>query len=152
MKRLLYIILFIVALTGCAKDKIFDHPFVYIIQGSSYENTTKINSQSNNLTVQYDIHLSSKTLDDALIVSYDITAGDGLEEGVDYEIVTKGRQATFVPGVFTIPVRIKYLRHTVDPTKDNSITITLTGSSMGFDLGFPGPDHNNIYHKIIKIN
>ena len=76
----------------------------------------------------------------ALVVNYEIVVGDGLQEGVDYELVTTGNQLTFEPGIYDMPIRIKWLAHPVDETKDNTLTIRLTGNSQSLHLGVPGPD------------
>ena len=39
-----------------------------------------------------------------------------------------------------MPIRIKWLAHPVDETKDNTLTIRLTGNSQNLQLGVPGPD------------
>jgi hypothetical protein len=40
-----------------------------------------------------------------------------------------------------MPVRIRWMPHRVDPSKDNTLTIRLTGNSRSFTLGYPGPEH-----------
>ena len=54
--------------------------------------------------------------------------------------VTTGNQLTFEPGIYDMPIRIKWLAHPVDETKDNTLTIRLTGNSQNLHLGVPGPD------------
>ena len=65
----------------------------------------------------------------------------GLTEDVDYKVVTTANPLVFLPGINDMPIRIRWLKNPVDPTKDNTVTIRLTGNSKGYNLGFPGPDH-----------
>ena len=96
-------------------------------------------SNVNNIDT-YVVSVSSKMLTTALVVNYEIVVGDGLQQGVDYELVTTGNQLTFEPGIYDMPIRIKWLAHPVDETKDNTLTIRLTGNSQNLHLGVPGPD------------
>jgi hypothetical protein len=85
-------------------------------------------------------------------VDYSFTVGDGLKAGVDFERVTTGNQIVFVPGVYSMPIRIRWLPSEIDASKDNSITIRIENTSLGFTLGFPGPDQLSRQHTIRKIN
>ena len=132
MKKIIVMLLALVALCGCQKEEFegFDMPFVKVT-------TTTGASQTVVLSV---VSVSSKMLTTALVVNYEIVVGDGLQEGVDYELVTTGNQLTFEPGIYDMPIRIKWLAHPVDETKDNTLTIRLTGNSQNLHLGVPGPD------------
>ena len=140
-------------LSSCEKDKPSDHPFVYIIQAddAAYAATSTVSSQAT-VVRTYNICLSSKELSENLIVDYSFNVGDGLKAGVDFERVTTGNQIVFVPGVYSMPIRIRWLPNEIDPLKDNTITIRIENTSLGFTVGFPGPDQLSRQHTIRKIN
>ena len=120
--------------SSCEKDKPYDHPFVYIIQAddAAYAATSTVSSQAT-VVRTYNICLSSKELSENLIVDYSFNVGDGLKAGIDFERVTTGNQIVFVPGVYSMPIRIE-------------------NTSLGFTVGFPGPDQLSRQHTIRKIN
>ena len=132
MKKIIVMLLALVALCGCQKEEFegFDMPFVKVTTTTGASQTVVLSNVS----------VSSKMLTTALVVNYEIVVGDGLQEGVDYELVTTGNQLTFEPGIYDMPIRIKWLAHPVDETKDNTLTIRLTGNSQNLHLGVPGPD------------
>jgi len=74
-----------------------------------------------------------------------------LKEGVDYEIVSKNAGVlAFLPGIYSLDIRIHWMPHEIDENRDNSLTITLESSSNPeLNIGYTGPDHNN---KTIIIN
>lgn len=133
-------LLALVALCGCQNEEFegFDMPFVKVTTTTGASQTVVL-SNVNNINT-YVVSVSSKMLTTALVVNYEIVVGDGLQEGVDYELVTTGNQLTFEPGIYDMPIRIKWLAHPVDETKDNTLTIRLTGNSQNLQLGVPGPD------------
>ena len=139
--------------SSCEKDKPYDHPFVYIIQAddAAYAATSTVSSQAT-VVRTYNICLSSKELSENLIVDYSFNVGDGLKAGIDFERVTTGNQIVFVPGVYSMPIRIRWLPNEIDPLKDNTITIRIENTSLGFTVGFPGPDQLSRQHTIRKIN
>ena len=139
--------------SSCEKDKPYDHPFVYIIQAddAAYAATSTVSSQAT-VVRTYNICLSSKELSENLIVDYSFNVGDGLKAGIDFERVTTGNQIVFVPGVYSMPIRIRWLPNEIDPLKDNTITIRIANTSLGFTVGFPGPDQLSRQHTIRKIN
>ena len=139
--------------SSCEKDKPYDHPFVYIIQAddAAYAATSTVSSQAT-VVRTYNISLSSKELSENLIVDYSFNVGDGLKAGIDFERVTTGNQIVFVPGVYSMPIRIRWLPNEIDPLKDNTITIRIENTSLGFTVGFPGPDQLSRQHTIRKIN
>lgn len=140
-------------LTSCKKAEPYDHPFVYIIQAddNSYAATSTVSSEAT-VVRTYNICLSSKELTENLVVDYSFTVGDGLEAGVDFERMTTGNQVVFAPGIYTMPVRIRWLPNKVDESKDNTVTIRIENTSLGFTIGFPGPDQLSRQHTIRKIN
>ena len=103
-------------LSSCEKDKPYDHPFVYIIQAddAAYAATSTVSSQAT-VVRTYNICLSSKELSENLIVDYSFNVGDGLKAGIDFERVTTGNQIVFVPGVYSMPIRIRWLPNEIDP-------------------------------------
>jgi len=51
-----------------------------------------------------------------------------------------------------MPIRIKWLPHTVDAQKDNTLTITLTGNNQNLALGLPGNANRQRVLTITKQN
>ncbi len=140
MKKIIVMLLAVVGLCACQKEEFegFDVPFVKVTTTTGASQTVVL-SDVNNVNT-YLVSVSSKALTSALVVNYEIIVGDGLQEGVDYQLVTTGNQLTFEPGIYDMPIRIKWLAHTVDETKDNTLTIRLTGTNQNVQLGVPGPD------------
>ena len=140
-------------LSSCKKDEPYDHPFVYVIQAddAAYAATSTVSTQAT-VVRTYNICLSSKELTENLVVDYSFTVGDGLKAGVDFERVTTGNQIVFVPGVYSMPIRIRWLPNAVDASKDDSVTIRIENTSLGFTIGFPGPDQLSRQHTIRKVN
>lgn len=126
------------AVSCTGEDEPFDHPFIHIMADGGASRIV-VNSDVNNVNT-YNVYLSSRALDRNLEVSYEVIAGDGLQAGRDFELVTQGGSITFLPGIYDMPIRIRWKPNVVDPSKNNTLTIRLTGNSMGFTLGLPGPD------------
>ncbi|MBR6946023.1 MAG: hypothetical protein IKH64_08790 [Prevotella sp.] len=141
MKKVLYILFLIGALYSCDQEEsvYFDEPFVRICTSTGEARTVVLSNVRNTNT--YSVYLSSRPITDSLEVSYEVIVGDGLTEDVDYKVVTTANPLVFLPGINDMPIRIRWLKNPVDPTKDNTVTIRLTGNSKGYNLGFPGPDH-----------
>lgn len=152
--RLLYMLVMALMLTlsSCDKDETIymTEPYIWLKSESGLSNIV-VKSDVKNINT-YSIILSAGQQKENLTVNYEITVGDGLQQGVDFEIVTEGNSITFLPGIFDMPIRIKWLPHKVDPSKDNSLTIKLTGNSKNYCIGMPGPDHMNSSIKIVKQN
>lgn len=138
MKKILYLLM-MVAICSCAdqEGEWFDTPFVRISTETGQASTVVLSDVRNVNT--YYVYLSSPPLSEELTVSYEVIAGNGLQSGVDYEIVTGGETLSFLPGFYDAPIRVRWIPHRVDPAKDNTLTIRLTGNSRGFHLGYPGP-------------
>lgn len=132
---------FSMMLASCADDgpEVFDQPFVRIATESGASSTVVMSDAK--VVNTYTVYLSSRALSDNLEVSYEIIVGDGLTAGLDYQVVTTENPLVFLPGIYTMPIRIRWMEHRVDPSKDNTVTIRLTGNNKGFTLGYPGPDH-----------
>ena len=133
--------LMMVAICSCAdqEGEWFDEPFVRISTDTGQARTV-VPTDVRNVNTYY-VYLSSTPLAEELTVSYEVIVGNGLQSGVDFEVVTRDEVLTFLPGFYDVPFRVRWLSHRVDPTKDNTLTIRLTGNSRGFNLGYPGPDH-----------
>lgn len=141
----------ILFLAGCGKEEQapFDHPFIHIMNNNS--STETVNYMANSVRT-YTIYLSSKPLTENLSVSFEVTPGNGLKEGVDYEMVTPGNSLVFLPGIWDMPVRIRWKASPdLDPKKDNTLTIELTGNSQNLTLGLPGPDQLQKKFVITKV-
>lgn len=146
MKRLFIPLLFAVIslLCGaCRKSTITMYDGSYFIWfDAANSGPVSINEEAT-LSAEYSVHLSATMPKSAVKVKFEVVPGDGLKENTDYQILTTGGTLTFYPGLFSLPIRIKWLPNKVDPAKDNSVTIRLTGCAPdGYSLGMPGPDHN----------
>ena len=129
-----------VLLTGCAKNELplFDEPFVYV-ETSTGANVAVVGADMK-ATVTYYIGISCPAFTEPIGVNFSVTCGNGLAEGVDYTVVTPGNTVTFLPGIWRMPVRIQWKAHAIDESKDNTVTIAITGTSPdSFTIGFPGP-------------
>ena len=140
MKKILYLLM-MVAICSCAdqEGEWYDTPFVRISTETGQSSTVVLSDVKN--VNSYNVYLSSTPQTEELTVSYEILVGNGLQSGVDYEVVTEGCTLSFLPGIYTMPIRIRWMSHRVDPSKDNTLTIRLTGNSRGYILGYPGPGH-----------
>lgn len=140
MKKLIYLCFLLTCMVSCTEDEFngYDTPFIHIATATGASSTTVL-SNVNNINT-YNVIVSSRPLSKALTVNYEIKAGSGLQEGVDYEIITTGNTLTFEPGVYDMPIRIRWMAHTVDTSKDNTLIIRLTGNDQNITLGLPGKD------------
>ncbi len=135
-KYLILVLLIVPLLNSCKEDfEPYDHPFIHIMKDDV--SLTTVNAGARVLG-EYKVFLSSKALDKTLTVTYSITPGDGLKEGVDYELVTQGTTLDFLPGIYDMPIRVRWLPHTIDETKQNTLTIRLESNSMNLTMGLPG--------------
>lgn len=139
---------------ACNKMKVYDRPCVYVVQegDAAYSESSTVSAMSNNLVKTYNIVLSAEAMAETVNVVYDIVVGDGLKEGVDFELHRQPGNVTFLPGIHFQPVRITFKRSPVDETKDNSLTIRIVSTPEGTGIGMEGPSHRNSIHKILKIN
>ena len=127
-------------LAGCAKNELplFDEPFVYLETSTGSDNA--VVGADMKAVVTYYIGISCAAFTDPINVSFQVTCGDGLQAGVDYEVLTAGPSVSFLPGIWRMPVRIRWMEHPIDESKDNTVVIALTGAQPGtFTLGYPGP-------------
>ena len=135
-------------LCGCEvhEDTFFDIPYTYFVDSNGQSSMIVDNSLDNLLTELYlNIDLSEQYFTGPVTITYDTIVGDGLKEGVDFKIQESTKSPlTFNQGVYSLPVRIIWLTHALDPSKDNSLTFSITESScQEMQIGLPGPDSIN---------
>ncbi|MDY6242138.1 MAG: lipoprotein [Prevotella sp.] len=140
MRKIIFLLTILLTLAACGKDEsvTFTEPFIRVSTEGGAASTV-VRSNVKNINTYY-IYLSSKPLSANLEVNYEVIVGDGLQAGVDFELVNPSNQITFLPGIYAMPIRIRWMEHTVDPTKDNTLTIRLVSNSMNLAMGYPGPD------------
>lgn len=125
------------ALTGaCNKIATFDGAFVAFDTAKS--SVVSIDAEGE-FTGSYTLHYTGPKPSAPIVVSFAVTCGDGLSEGIDYKVATVGGKITFMPGIYDQVIKIDWLPHDIDETKDNTVTISLL-SAEGVTLGYPGPD------------
>lgn len=146
---------------GCDwhEDVYFDTPYAFIFDNAGGSSST-IDSrfgkgvESVLTELKVSVSLSEKRFSEPVTVEYEIIAGDGLKEGVDYKVQpSTASPLTFSQGTYSLPVRIMWLKtETPDASKDNTLTIRISGSDMpDMVLGYPGPSHRGqafVYTKI----
>lgn len=125
------------ALTGaCNKIATFDGAFVAFDTAKS--SVVSIDAEGE-FTGSYTVHYTGPKPSAPIVVTFAVTCGDGLSEGIDYKVATVGGKITFMPGIYEQVIKIDWLPHDIDETKDNTVTISLL-SAEGVTLGYPGPD------------
>lgn len=130
-------VLAILALTvACNKIETFDGAFVAFDTAKS--SVVSIDADGE-FTGSYTVHYTGPKPFAPIVVSFAVTCGDGLSEGIDYKVATVGWKITFMPGIYEQTIKIDWLPHDIDETKDNTVTISLL-SADGVSLGYPGPD------------
>ena len=130
---------------------VFDDAFVFI-EDENGASSSKIQWQSQNYLVTYYIRFVAPAQAKDVTVTYELKVGNGLTEGKDYKIVSSSSSpVTFSPGIYKVPIRIEWLRNELDSSKDNSLTIILTGCGLeGASVGKPGPDKAGSSYRITK--
>lgn len=137
--------------SSCSKNEhdTYDLRFVHIMENEA--TSVSVSDKANSVNT-YRIYLSSPQFLEPITVTYKITAGAGLTEGVDYELVNNASEVIFLPGIYDMPVRIKWMANAVDPAADNTIRIELLKvSNSAFNLGLPGKDQLQKSLTITKI-
>ena len=125
------------ALTGaCNKIATFDGAFVAFDTAKS--SVVSIDAEGE-FTGSYTLHYTGPKPSAPIVVNFVVTCGNGLAEGVDYKVATAGGKITFMPGIYEQVIKIDWLPHEIDESKDNTVTISLV-SADGVTLGYPGPD------------
>ena len=151
MTKYFAIIVLISLFSSCGKDEFepYDHPYIHIMKDEL--SSTTISAKANTIG-EYKIYLSSKPLTQNLKVVYSVTAGIGLQEGVDYELVNSSNELTFLPEIYDMPVRIRWKSHVVDTEADNSLIIRIESNNMDFTMGLPGDAQTQREFIITKVN
>ena len=149
MKKILIIFTFVLSFIGCNTNEftVYNGKFVFFDVGAS--DVTSIN-ELGEFTGVYYVHYSGETAKERFTVSYEVIPGDGLVEGRDYKMVTSSTTLNFMPGVFSLPIRINWIPNEIDETKDNSLTLRLKSGPEDITLGYPGPAQNNREIKMTK--
>lgn len=137
----------IALLCGCEKHEevFFDTPFVRI-EDANGKTSMEIDRKLDNVLteIRVVVSASSNYFKEPITVEYEVIAGDGLREGVNFRIQESQRSPlTFHTGTYSVPIRvIWYKAADFDPDKDNTLTLRLTGASLPeMQLGVPGPGH-----------
>lgn len=116
----------------------YNTPFFHIM----VDNKGSVEVLSNRKdAVNYNVYLSAELQFEPVEVKYEVVVGNGLTEGKDFELVTKGNTLNFPAGIFERPITIQWKESVLDPAKNNTITIRLLSNSKNYNLGLPGPDH-----------
>lgn len=125
-----------VSAVSCNKITLFDEAFVAFDTAKS--SVVSINA-TGEFTGSYTLHYTGPKPSAPIVVNFVVTCGNGLAEGVDYKVATAGGKITFMPGIYEQVIKIDWLPHEIDESKDNTVTISLV-SADGLTLGYPGPD------------
>lgn len=126
----------VVSAASCNKITLFDEAFVAFDTAKS--SVVSINA-TGEFTGSYTLHYTGPKPSAPIVVNFVVTCGNGLAEGVDYKVATTGGKITFMPGIYEQVIKIDWLPHEIDESKDNTVTISLV-SADGVTLGYPGPD------------
>lgn len=151
IKYYIILLLFIPIVYSCGKDEFepYDVPFIHIMKDEI--STTTISAKANVIST-YHILLSSKPLTENLIVDFILIAGEGLQEGVDYELLNSSNRITFLPGIYEMPVRIRWMANPLNPGENNSLTIRIENNNLNLTMGLPGAAENQREFTIQKVN
>lgn len=134
--ELAMLMLIAVSADSCNKITLFDEAFVAFDTAKS--SVVSINA-AGEFTGSYTLHYTGPKPSAPIVVNFVVTCGNGLAEGVDYKVATAGGKITFMPGIYEQVIKIDWLPHEIDESKDNTVTISLV-SADGVTLGYPGPD------------
>ena len=121
---------------SCNRIETFTDAFIAF--DSSKSSAVSVDAEGE-FTGSYTVHYTGPKPAAPISVTFSVTSGDGLEEGIDYRVATPGGKLTFLPGVYEQTVKIDWLPHDIDQSKDNTVTISLM-SADGVTLGYQGPD------------
>ena len=132
-------------LCGCERhtETFFDTPFVRIEEVNGGSSMVVDHTLDNVLTeIRVVVSASKNYFTAPITVEYEVIAGDGLKEGTDFKIQSSHRSPlTFDPGSYSRPIRVIWYKSSAfDPSKDNTLTFRITGTSVPeMLLGVPGP-------------
>lgn len=150
--KLLFAALLVAIVSGCNRNENFpyfeDFYVAFDLSRSSVASVNELGSSSGSYYVHYCGEMGEG---ETITVTFSVTPGDGLQEGVDYRMVTQGNTLTFMPGVYNMPIHVRWLPHALDPSKDNTLTIRLESADKDLVLGLPGPDALCREFKITKF-
>lgn len=126
-------------ISSCGKEEFapYNNPFFHIMVDN--KGTVEVLANRKDV-VDYKVYLSAELQFDPIDVEYEITVGNGLKEGVDFDLITKGSKLTFPQGIFERPITIQWKESILDPAKDNRIIIRLISNTKNYTMGLPGPD------------
>jgi len=149
-KQILFpLIALLLSSCGLDENEPYNLKFIHIMLDET--TSTTISAKANTIGT-YSVYLSSARATEPVEVTYKIEVGDGLQAGIDYNLITTGNTLTFYPGIYDMPVRIQWLSNeNLDASKDNSIKIVLLSNNKGYSIGLPGPDHNQSSFTITKV-
>lgn len=129
---------------------IFDDWYV-CVKDENDSQSSFVPDDADGLVGTYYFYLVSEERKTDLVVNYELIVGDGLKEGVDFECQSASNSVTFASGIYKRPMRIRFLKNPIDPTKDNTIKIKIVSTSdPGITIGYPGPSAKFSYHTITK--
>ncbi|MBQ0144868.1 MAG: hypothetical protein KBS78_06825 [Bacteroidales bacterium] len=142
----------LLSLVSC-NDKLeirFEDYFVCIKDEADAETSNFKASSEEDVTTLY-VSLIAPPLGETLTVDYEITAGNGLVEGVDYKLLSSKKSVSIANGVTRMPIRIAFMPTPADKSKDNTLKIELKSCSMpSIKIGYPGPSKRFSTHVITK--
>ncbi len=137
-RRIIYILVALTGLVSCNKFTSYDGPY-FLYFDSEKSSSTSIN-EFGELVGNYYLHYSGVQRSDIMTVKYEVVAGNGLVEGVDYEFESFKGSVIFYPDVYEMTIRIRFLKHEIDAARNNSLRLSLvTCSDPAVSLGYPGP-------------
>lgn len=158
MKKAICFIAAVALLCSCSDrvDVIFDTPFSSIVdEGGVASSATVSNVFDGYLTELFlNVNASNKYFTEPIVMEYETIVGDGLKEGVDFEIQSSVKSPiTFEIGEYRKRIRILWSKNpNFNPEADNTLTIELTGSSVPeMVLGYPGPNSLHRKYTFTKI-
>lgn len=146
-------------LTGCTPElEPLDSPFVYI-KDSNGASSMNVDADANNLTTSVYLFTCSRKIEEPFDVSFKVTVGDGLKEGVDFRIKQGLEGAiTFQQGIIKMPIHVVWMKNpNFDPEKDNTLRIEITGCTHpDFTIGYLSLGDTHLYRtytfKRVKID
>jgi hypothetical protein len=126
-------------ISSCSKEEVvpYNNPFFHIMVDNKGAVEVLANRKDK---VDYKVYLSAELQFEPIDVQYQVTIGNGLTEGVDFDLITKGNKLTFPQGIFERPITIQWKESVLDPVKDNRIIIRLISNTKNYTMGLPGPD------------
>lgn len=121
---------------SCNRIETFDDSFIAF--DSAKSSAVSVDAEGE-FTGSYTVRYTGPKPSSPITVTFAVTPGRGLAEGVDYTGETADGKLTFMPGIYEQTIKIGWLPHDIDADADNTVTISLL-SADGITLGYPGPD------------